>query len=58
MDAEAFTPRVKREVPVPTPRMGVVPFYGFADQANASDVNTSGSEFAPDNDNYEDDNMA
>lgn len=61
MDAEAFTPRVKREISVPTPRLGVVPFYGFANEANAPEANTSGSEFSlgdADDDDYEDANMA
>lgn len=60
LDAEEFTPRVKREISVPTPHHGVVPFYGFADEGNVAVEDTSGSEFTPADDDveFEDANMA
>ncbi|KAK2766227.1 hypothetical protein FQN54_007743 [Arachnomyces sp. PD_36] len=59
LDAEAFTPRMKREIPVPTPRLGLIPFYGFEGEAEAPEVETSGSEYAPvDDDIFADQNMA
>lgn len=57
---DEFTPRAKREVSVSTPRLGLIPFHGFADETEAPEANTSGSEYSPGeaDEEFEDENMA